>query len=123
MLSVGALGDIPIAYIDEDVDFFTAPTLRSLLKSASDGHDGLVISFERCRYCDASGITVLLEFQKRFGDRLAVVVSREAQFRRILNLFGLLRTLDVFESIEPAVARLQSTSSRNGRTQQYSAGA
>jgi hypothetical protein len=35
----------------------------------------------------------------------------------------LLRTLDVFESIEPAVARLQSTSSRNGRTQQYSAGA
>jgi len=110
MLSVSALSDVPIAYIDEDVDIASAPSLRGLLRAASEGHDGLVVSFERCRYCDVSGIGILLEFQRKFGARFAVVVTREAPFRRVLNALGLLNTLDVFESVESAVARVHSTS-------------
>jgi anti-anti-sigma factor len=100
------VGDVPIACVHEDVDISSAPALRSLLRAASNGHERFVISFERCRYCDGSGITVLLEFQKQFSDRLALVIERGAHFRRILDVLGLLRTFNIFESVESAVAHL-----------------
>jgi len=106
MVVVSELNGVRTASVVGDLDLSNAQAIRESLETAAEDRDKFVVSFERCGYCDSSGIAILVALQHRLGDGLAVVVPPEAQLRRILSIVGIDRVMRIASSVEEAIAEL-----------------
>ena len=100
---------IRIAEIVGDLDLSNADGLLASLQAASDGQDAFVISLEHCDYCDSHGLAMLVALSRQSAGRLVIAASRRT--RRLFEITGIDKLLDVAESTEGALLRLRSKGS------------
>src|SRR5580704_1708527 len=57
---------VPVVATPEEIDISNAEALRSaLIRSVPNGHGALVVDMARTRFCDSSGLHVLIAAHKR----------------------------------------------------------
>jgi len=104
MHHVEQYGISTVIHVDHDLDIASSPLLEASIRLAEDGKARrIIVSLERCTYCDANGLTVLLRAKKRNGLSFALVVPDGSQCRRVFEVTGLSKCLSLFPSLERAL--------------------
>jgi len=103
MFEVERRGDASIIHVDDDLDIASKDHLSDALARAEQAAaPRVIVSLERCLYCDSSGLAELIRAHKRLGTALIVVVPPASQCRRIFEIAGLVTILRVYPSIDAA---------------------
>jgi anti-sigma B factor antagonist len=93
-------------------DHAAAPALREqLLDALSHSTNRLILDLSEVRFCDASGLAVLVGTQHRaqlLGVSLSVAAPRP-QIAKVLRITGLDRSLTVYPTLPEALARATAT--------------
>jgi anti-sigma B factor antagonist len=93
-----------VIHVDHDLDIVSAPALDASIRLAeTDKERRVIVSLERCAYCDANGLTVLVRAKKRNGPNLTIVVPKSARCYRVFEVTGLSSRLSVFSSLDLAL--------------------
>lgn len=96
-------GDACVIDVREDLDIASASELESAIVVAECGSSTrIVVSFETCRYCDSTGLAVLIRSKKRLGERLAIVVPPGCRVERIFTVTALRDALAIYDSVADA---------------------
>lgn len=85
--------------VGEDLDGFSSPAFEKTITRAESENDHIVVSLERCAYCDSTALAVLIRAKKRLGDRLLIIVPKDVSVRRIFEITDLIDVLGVLERI------------------------
>ncbi len=87
-----------------EIDISTVPHLEEqLCEARTDDPFSVVVSLERCTYCDSSGLSTLLRHARQTPN--FVVVSPEgSDVRRLLRLAGVEKALGVVNDLDAALA-------------------
>ena len=92
-----------------DIDVVTTDALLQSLHDAAANHQRLILSLQRCDYCDSHGLAMLVALSRQSAGRLVIAASRRT--RRLFEITGIDKLLDVAESTEGALLRLRSKGS------------
>jgi anti-sigma B factor antagonist len=103
-------GGVPVVTAPEEIDVTNAAGLRAALAGAAghgNGNRTLVVDMSRTRFCDSSGVNVLVRAHQRARDeggevRLVIVA---AAVLRVLALTGADRLISNFPSLGEALAQ------------------
>ena len=90
-----------------ELDLATAPALRHRLDSAVDGGaEHIVLDLTDVSFIDSVAMAAIIHVRTRLGDsgRLAVVIPSGSYTRLVLEIAGLPRCLELFETREEALA-------------------
>jgi anti-sigma B factor antagonist len=89
------------------LDVATAPSLRAALLEAAehDGHE-IVVDLSQLEFLDSTGLGALIGSHKLAEEHQGSVrlVAQEGQILRLLRITGLLEVLNVYSSVESALA-------------------
>lgn len=104
IVAVTAVDGQPVARAPTDIDLANAETIGDELVTAVP-HDATILSLDLTdtRYLDSAGIAMLLMLQERLSRRrqkLRIVVPPRSPVRRLLQVAGVDRTLDIRASCE-----------------------
>jgi anti-anti-sigma factor len=95
-----------------DLDLAAAPALREhLLDALRHNTNSLILDLSKVRFCDASGLAVLVGTQRRarlLGVSLYLAAPRP-QIAKVLRITGLDRGLTVYPTVLEALARATAT--------------
>lgn len=81
-------GDVPILAVAGDLDIYSAPKLdEAMCEARSNEPFSLIVSLERCGYCDSTGLSVLLR-HAHATPIFVVVAPFGTNMRRFLNIAG-----------------------------------
>ena len=92
-----------------ELDQGTAPELRTALaESLGSGTAGVVVDLSQCPFIDSTGLSLLVEAKRRLAEenRSFGVCCADADVRRLLELTGIDRAINLFDTREDAVAAL-----------------
>jgi anti-anti-sigma factor len=104
IFSVTQKRNVSVIQVEDDLDIATSATLASGIEDAIRSMPGrIVVSLESCRYCDASGLRVLLEAKALLGNRLSIVVPPRRSRRLIFEITELVERLDLRDTLEAAL--------------------
>jgi anti-sigma B factor antagonist len=91
-----------------EVDVTTTPRVRAqLIALLSEGEPQLVVDLEGVRFLDSSGLGALvagLKLARSRSGELRIVCEHQRSVRKVLEVTGLERVLDRYDSVEAAVA-------------------
>ncbi|GAA2090664.1 STAS domain-containing protein [Actinomadura alba] len=108
---LGRYGEVVVAEVSGEIDLRTAETLRTrLLELADVGFGRIVVDFGHVRFCDATGLGVLVAVRNRLrgrGGDLRLARVRPPQ-RRIFRITGLDRLFALHDSVEDAISEGQA---------------
>ncbi|WP_053707161.1 STAS domain-containing protein [Streptomyces sp. NRRL B-3648] len=95
-----------------EMDYLTAPMFRTeFLRCIDSGEQWIVLDLAGVPFCDSAGLNALLVARRRAletGVTLALV-SVQPQLRQLLELTGVDRILDVYDTAENAADILADT--------------
>jgi anti-sigma B factor antagonist len=114
---------VPVVATPEEIDITNAEALRAALSTAAaDGHGTLVVDMTRTRFCDSSGLHVLIAAHRRAGaeGRAVLLVIPGPAVLRVFALTGMDRVIPNFTSLAEALAQAPATA--NGRSGQRDEG-
>jgi anti-sigma B factor antagonist len=98
--------------VSGELDASTAPILRDALVNAIDGQGGvIVVDLSKVGFIDSEGLGTLVGGLKRaieHGTQLRFVVTHP-QVRKVLDITGLGRVLDIYDTVETALSGRQLT--------------
>jgi len=98
---------VPVVTAPAEIDVTTAERLRLvLLEMAAHGHTTVVVDMTRTRFCDSSGLNVLVRAQKRAleeGGELRLVIPADGAVFRIFTVTSLYRFIPRFGSLQEAL--------------------
>jgi anti-sigma B factor antagonist len=106
-------GGVTVVTTPEEIDVTNAAGLRAALADAAghrngngNGNGTLVVDMSRTRFCDSSGVNVLVRAHQRARDEGGEVrlVIAAAAVLRILALTGADRVISNFPSLDEALA-------------------
>jgi anti-sigma B factor antagonist len=101
-----------IVRIEGDVDAANAVgVLDQVTRVLTNFVEGLVLDLSGTRHLDSAGIQMLLDLDERLrsrGQHLSVYVTREQPLRLTLTLFELERAFPLADSLEEAMAKIES---------------
>jgi anti-sigma B factor antagonist len=89
-----------------ELDMATAPALRQRLDAAVDaGARNIVLDLTEVSFIDSVAMAAIIHARSRLGDagRLAVVIPSGSYTRLVLEIAGLPRCLELFETSEQAL--------------------
>jgi anti-sigma B factor antagonist len=101
-----------IVAVEGELDIVTAPILRERLnRLASDGVQRLVIDLSAVPFMDSVAVAVLVSTKHQLGEgaRIVVVIDDASYTRMIFEVAGLPNWLELVQTREAAVARVQAT--------------
>jgi len=99
------VGSARVLEIVGDADVASKPELDELLESLIDEGPGpIVVSFERCTFCDSTILGVMVKFARQAAGRFDIVAGRGSRVRRVFDITGLTGQLGIFETVDAAVA-------------------
>jgi anti-sigma B factor antagonist len=104
---VDVVQGVPVVTAPEEIDITNTDGLRTaLLKAAADGHRALVVDMTRTRFCDSSGLHVLIAAHKRAQaeDREVRLVMPGTPVLRVFALTGMDRVIPNFTTLADALA-------------------
>ena len=114
---VEMVGGVPVLAAPEEIDITNAEALRSaLLTAAADGHGTLVVDMTGTRFCDSSGLHVLIAAHKRAGaeGREVLLVIPSTPVLRVFAITGIDHMIPNFTTLDEALAHT-SPNGLNGR--------
>jgi anti-sigma B factor antagonist len=98
-----------------DLDLWSAPALEQRLGACLErGQGWIVVDLSRASFLDSSGLGALTNSMRRIerkGGRL-VVINPDPQLRRVFELTGLQRVLNVVPDREQALALIDGNGER-----------
>jgi anti-anti-sigma factor len=121
--TVEVVRGVPVVAAPEEIDITNAEALRSaLITAAADGHGTLVVDMTRTRFCDSSGLHVLIAAHKRAEaeGREVLLVIPDTSVLRVFALTGMDTVIPNFTSLAEALAPVPATA--NGRSRQRQEG-
>ncbi len=115
-VTIEVSGDVALARLRGEVDLSNAEEVLELILegAVSQPGPGLVVDLSQTLYIDSAGIRVLFELRERLdalGKRVRVVVPGAAQIRRVMELAGALKALDVDSTLPAALAAMAEEAS------------
>ncbi|MFY9779887.1 MAG: STAS domain-containing protein [Candidatus Baltobacteraceae bacterium] len=100
-------GRVALFSLRGSLDIATAPSLRAALLEAAerDGHE-IVVDLSHLEFLDSSGLGALIGAHKLAEEHQGSVrlVAQEGQILRLLRITGLLEVLNVYSSVDAAIA-------------------
>lgn len=87
---------VPVIFVSGELDFHTAPQLRSKILAVFDGGaQSVVLDLGQLEFIDSSGLSVIIACFKRFQERGGELRLRSLtdRTRRVLEISGLNRIL------------------------------
>ncbi|MFB7518120.1 STAS domain-containing protein [Streptomyces sp. NPDC056144] len=119
-------GPWTVLSIRGELDLVTSPQIRRRVHDAvADGHRDLVVDLSAVRFCDSSGVGVLIGARRLLrscGGRLRLILPLGAEegegghVDRVLSALGVRRLFDVYGDVGAAVGGEQGLSGTPGRT-------
>ncbi|WP_460543478.1 STAS domain-containing protein [Glycomyces halotolerans] len=101
-LSLSTVGAYAVISVSGEIDMYTAPKLREAVRQLSaEGRMRVAIDLTPTEFCDSTGLGVLIGARRRLTDAggALVVVCANARIRKLLDLTGLDKVLDVREAV------------------------
>lgn len=91
-----------------ELDQATAPELRGALDEAVANGGGVCVDLSECSFIDSSGLSLLVETQRRLGDadRGFAVCAPRTEVRRLFELTGVDAAVGIFDTCEEAISSL-----------------
>ena len=114
---VALVSGVQVVVAPEEIDITNAPELRAALLEAADGPGRVVADMTRTRFCDSSGLHVLLAAHKRAqaqGGELLLVIPSIAVLR-IFAITSIDRMIPNFTSLDEALAHTAPNGSNGHR--------
>lgn len=109
---VSALDDVPVAYLEGEVDLSNeAAITRELAAAAANEAPGLVVDLSGTTYLDSKGVYLLLALAGRLESHrqhLRVAVPETSPVRRILVLSQVDRTIPLDSTVDEAVGQIRA---------------
>ena len=106
---VEMVSGVPVVAASAEIDVTTADQLwMVLLEAAAHGHATIVVDMTRTRFCDSSGLSVLVRAQKRAleeGGELRLVIPADGAVSRVFTLTSLYRFIPRFASLSEALVQ------------------
>ncbi|MEU2230134.1 STAS domain-containing protein [Streptomyces vietnamensis] len=103
-----------------ELDLVTSPLIRRRVHDAvAGGRRDLVIDLAAVRFCDSSGVGVLIASRRLLrscGGRLRLILpeeDREGHVGRVLSALGVRRLFDVYEDVPEAIAGVTGVPGRS----------
>lgn len=107
-LELGQHSGWQILTVRGEVDVTTTPRVRTqLLSLLSDGTPHVIVDLEGVRFLDSSGLGALvagLKLARSRAGELRIVCEGQRSVRKVLEVTGLERVLDRYDSVEAATA-------------------
>jgi anti-sigma B factor antagonist len=107
-LEVGEQAGWQVLTVRGEVDITTTPRVRSqLISLLSEGEPQLIVDLEGVQFMDSSGLGALvaaLKLARSRSGELRLVCEGQRSVRKVLEVTGLERVLDRFDSVEAATA-------------------
>jgi len=108
-LEVDRRADWQVLTVRGEVDVTTTPRVRAQLISllSEDGKPLVVVDLEGVDFLDSSGLGALvagLKLARSRSGELRIVCDQQRSVRKVLEVTGLERVLDRYDSVEAAVA-------------------
>jgi anti-sigma B factor antagonist len=101
------ISGVPVVTASTDIDVTTADQLRlALLEAVGRGHTTIVVDMTTTRFCDSSGLRVLVQAHKRAleeGGELRLVMPTQGAVFRIFTLTSLHLFIPRFDTRQDAV--------------------
>lgn len=97
-----------VVHVFGEATFADTASLESIIVSAIRIGRPVIVDMRECRYMDCAAIGVLVRAAKNLRELLHLVIPRRTQGYRMLDITGLLRVLQVHETLEAALAPAQS---------------
>jgi anti-sigma B factor antagonist len=101
------ISGVPVVTASADIDVTTADQLRSaLLDAVGRGHTTIVVDMTGTRFCDSSGLRVLVQAHKRAleeGGELRLVMPAQGAVFRIFTLTSLHLFIPRFDTRQDAL--------------------
>ena len=111
------IGGVPVVTAPADINITTAGQLRAVLVEVTGaGYPTVVVDMTRTRFCDASGLHVLLRAHKRAvseGGELRLVIPADGAVSRVIYLTCLDHLIPCFPGLDEALTR-QPAAVRHG---------
>lgn len=101
-LSLSTVGEYAVISVTGEIDMYTAPKLREAVRQLSaEGRRLVAIDLTPTEFCDSTGLGVLVGARRRLTDAggALVVVCATPHIRKLLELTGLDKVLDVREAV------------------------
>lgn len=102
------INGLAVVTAPEEIDITTAEQLRMvLLDAGSHVHATVVVDMTRTRFCDCSGLSVLVRAYRRAvaeGGELRLLLPADGPVARVVTLTGLNRFIPCFGSLDQALA-------------------
>lgn len=104
-------GGVCAIAIRGELDLSTAPELERALAAAETSGAPILLDLSSCEFIDSTGIALIVRAWQRCGqsdggaERLALCCA-DAQVRRLLEITGLHKSLDLHERREDALSQL-----------------
>ena len=104
-------GEVPVVTAPEEIDITDVDDLRAaLLGAAVRGRGTFVVDMSRTRFCDSSGLQVLVAAHRRTqaeGGEVLLVIP-DAAVLRVFAITGLDRVIPNFVSLDEALAQVSA---------------
>ena len=116
--TVQVIRGVPVVVAPREVDITNAGLLRAaLLRAAARPGATLVVDMTRTRFCDSSGLHVLIAAHKRAGaeGREVLLVIPSTTVLRVFALTGMDRVIPNFTSLPEALARTAAAANGHSR--------
>jgi len=97
-----------VLYVRGEVDVSTTPRVRArLVAMLTHGKPQLIVDLEEVRFLDSSGLgasVAALKLARSRGGEVRLVWEGQRSVRKVLQVTGLDRVLERFDSVDDAVA-------------------
>ena len=107
-LEVDQKADWRVLKVRGEVDVATTPRVRAqLISLLSVGNPQLIVDLEEVEFLDSSGLGALvagLKLARSRSGELRIVCDRQRPVRKVLEVTGLERVLDRYDTVDAAVA-------------------
>jgi len=113
MFRVSQQEDVIVIDVRDDVDIVSGPLLEATIALADQQPSShLIVNMEDCKYCDSTGLAVLLRARKRLRDRLVLVMRPGSICHRITEIAGLAGIFQTSSDLLSALSRARVMASR-----------
>jgi len=105
VIELSTIDGIPVASIGNELDLANSDTVRRYLDEAAGTSATFVLSLEKCRYIDSSGLRPIFGLAQRLGAGFFVVAARGTQVRRVFDLTSQHRRLNICATVDEAIEK------------------
>ncbi len=116
-IKIETKNDVLIAELNGEIDHHSAEEIRNKVENElkSQNLKNIVMNFKGVRFMDSSGIGVIIgryKYAKALGGNL-VACELTTEVKRIFDISGLLKIVEVYDDCNDALASFQKVSERN----------